>query len=92
MKRVHLIGVAGTGMGAFAGLLKQAGHDVRGSDSNVYPPMSDKLRDWGIEVRTPYATANLEPPADLYVVGNVIRRDNPEATAVRERQLPASSF
>lgn len=88
----HLVGIAGTGMGAFAGLLKQAGYAVRGSDMNVYPPMSDKLRDWDIEVRTPYAAENLDPPPDLVVIGNVIRRENPEATAVRERGLPQASF
>lgn len=88
----HLIGIAGTGMGAFAGLLKQAGYEVRGSDENVYPPMSDKLAEWGIEVRTPYAPENLDPPCDLVVVGNVIRKDNVEATAMRERGLPHASF
>jgi UDP-N-acetylmuramate: L-alanyl-gamma-D-glutamyl-meso-diaminopimelate ligase len=90
--KIHLIGVAGTGMGAFAGLLKQAGHDVRGSDENVYPPMSDKLKDWGIEVRTPYAAQNLEPPVDLVVVGNVVKKDNVEATAARDGKLNQASF
>jgi UDP-N-acetylmuramate: L-alanyl-gamma-D-glutamyl-meso-diaminopimelate ligase len=92
MKRIHLIGVAGTGMGAFAGLLKQAGYEVRGSDENVYPPMSDRLAEWGIEVRTPYAPENLEPQADVVIVGNVIKKDNPEATAMRERGLEHVSF
>ena len=53
VRRVHLVGVAGTGMGAFAGMLKAAGYVVTGSDENVYPPMSDMLREWGIEVFTP---------------------------------------
>ncbi len=44
VRRVHLIGVAGTGMGSFAGMLKAAGHEVTGSDENVYPPMSDMLK------------------------------------------------
>ena len=88
----HLIGIAGTGMGAFAGLLKQAGHQVRGSDQNVYPPMSDQLDAWGIDVRTPYAAQNLEPAPDLVVVGNVIRRANAEASAMRDLQLPHASF
>lgn len=92
MKSVHLIGVAGTGMGAFAGLLKSAGYDVRGSDEGVYPPMSDKLKDWGIEVRTPYAPENLDPAPDLVVVGNVVRKDNVEAVAMRDRHLHHASF
>lgn len=91
-KSIHLIGVAGTGMGAFAGLLKQAGYVVRGSDENVYPPMSDKLADWHIEARTPYAAANLQPPADLVVVGNVVKKDNVEAVAMREQNLVHASF
>lgn len=93
VRRVHLVGVAGTGMGAFAGMLKAAGYEVTGSDENVYPPMSDMLREWGIEVFTPYSADNLDrAQPDLVIIGNVIRRVNPEATAVRERRLPQMSF
>ena len=93
VRRVHLVGVAGTGMGAFAGMLKAAGHEVSGSDQNVYPPMSDMLRAWGIPVLTPYAPSNLDTvKPDLVVIGNVIRRVNPEATEVRARRLPQMSF
>ena len=93
IERIHLVGVAGTGMGAFAGMLKAAGYTVTGSDENVYPPMSDMLREWGIEVFTPYAPENLDrAKPDLVIIGNVIRRVNPEATAVRERGLRQMSF
>jgi UDP-N-acetylmuramate: L-alanyl-gamma-D-glutamyl-meso-diaminopimelate ligase len=93
VRRVHLVGVAGTGMGAFAGMLKAAGHEVTGSDQNVYPPMSDMLRGWAIPVLTPYDPANLDlVKPDLVVIGNVIRRVNPEATEVRARRLPQMSF
>ncbi|HKN68578.1 MAG TPA: Mur ligase family protein [Gemmatimonadaceae bacterium] len=93
VKRIHLVGVAGTGMGSFAGMLKAAGYDVTGSDANVYPPMSDMLRAWGIDVMTPYAAENLDRARpDLVIIGNVIRRENPEATAVRERRIPQMSF
>src|SRR5512138_2287840 len=93
VKRVHLIGVAGTGMGSFAGMLKAAGYDVSGSDENVYPPMSTQLERWGIEVMTPYAAANLDRARpDLVVVGNVVRSVNPEATAMRDRGLLHVSF
>ncbi len=92
MASIHLIGICGTGMGSFAGLLKSVGHDVRGSDQAPYPPMSDKLASWGIEVRTPYAAENLDPPPDLVVVGNAIRKTNPEAQAVLQRELPYTSF
>ena len=89
--RIYLLGIAGTGMGSFAGLLRKAGHEVKGSDENVYPPMSDKLREWGIPTFTPYAAANLKD-LDLAVVGNVIRADNVEAKAVRRLGIPQMSF
>src|SRR4029079_2141289 len=67
--------------------------EVTGSDANVYPPMSDMLREWGIQVLTPYAPENIDVPRpDLVIIGNVIRRVNPEATAVRERRIPQMSF
>jgi UDP-N-acetylmuramate: L-alanyl-gamma-D-glutamyl-meso-diaminopimelate ligase len=93
VKRIHLIGVAGTGMGSFAGMLKAAGHEVTGSDENVYPPMSTQLERWGIEVLTPYRAENLDRARpDLVVVGNVVRAVNPEAVAMREHGLPHVSF
>ena len=91
--RIYLLGIAGTGMGSFAGLLRAAGHEVAGSDENVYPPMSDKLAEWKITTYTPYAATNLEKgQIDLAVVGNVIRADNVEAKAVRRRGIPHMSF
>ena len=82
------MGVGGTGMGSFAGMLKAAGYEVTGSDENVYPPMSDMLKAWGIPALTPYRPENLdEARPDLVIMGNVIRKVNPEATAVRERGL-----
>jgi UDP-N-acetylmuramate: L-alanyl-gamma-D-glutamyl-meso-diaminopimelate ligase len=80
-------------MGSFAGLLRKAGHEVAGSDENIYPPMSDKLAEWKITTYTPYSAANLErEKIDLAVVGNVIRADNVEAKAVRRRGIPHMSF
>lgn len=93
VRRVHVLAVAGTGMGAFAGLLREAGYEVTGSDQNVYPPMSEKLPDWGIEVMQGFKPENLdEARPDLVIVGNVVRKVNPEATAMRERGLPHASF
>jgi UDP-N-acetylmuramate: L-alanyl-gamma-D-glutamyl-meso-diaminopimelate ligase len=92
-RRIHLVGVGGTGMGSFAGMLKAAGYTVTGSDENLYPPMSTMLETWGIQAMTPYSPANLDAAKpDLVIIGNVIRRVNPEATAVRERKLPQMSF
>jgi UDP-N-acetylmuramate: L-alanyl-gamma-D-glutamyl-meso-diaminopimelate ligase len=93
VRRVHLIGVCGTGMGSFAGMLKAAGHEVTGSDENVYPPMSTQLDRWGIEAMTGYRPENLDRARpDLVIVGNVIREANPEAAAMRARGLPHLSF
>lgn len=89
---IYLMGIGGTGMGAFAGLLKQKGHRVFGSDSAVYSPMREKLMEWGIEFKTPYQAENVPETCDLVIIGNVIRKDNPEALAVREKKLPHDSF
>ena len=61
IRRVHLLGVAGSGMGSFAGMLKARGYSVSGSDTDVYPPMSEMLRAWGIEVLTPVSYTHLTP-------------------------------
>lgn len=78
---VHMIGVAGTGMGALAGLLRSAGHHVTGSDTAFYPPIGPALLQWGVETKQGWDPANLEPRPDLVVIGNVCRRDNVEARA-----------
>ena len=83
---IHLIGVCGTGMGAFAGLLKQAGHRVTGSDTAFYAPMGDALRNWGIETRTGFDAAHLEPPPDLVVVGEA--EDGRQAAALSASLKP----
>ena len=89
---VHLIGVAGTGMGALAGLLQQAGHRVTGSDVAFYPPMGDALARWGIETRRGWDPANVADRPDLVVVGNVCRKDNPEARAAIDGGLRTTSM
>ncbi|UCG14550.1 MAG: UDP-N-acetylmuramate:L-alanyl-gamma-D-glutamyl-meso-diaminopimelate ligase [Deltaproteobacteria bacterium] len=81
IRTIHLIGICGTGMGSLAAMLQEAGYKVRGSDENVYPPMSTFLASRNIPVMEGYRPQNLEPPPDLVVVGNVVRRDNPEAAA-----------
>ncbi|MGE0785642.1 MAG: UDP-N-acetylmuramate--L-alanine ligase [Sandaracinaceae bacterium] len=89
---VHLIGVAGTGMGSLAGLLRAAGHRVTGSDRAFDPPMGPALERWGVETIVGYDAKNLEPAPDLVVVGNVCRKDHPEAAAAIERGLRVSTF
>ncbi len=81
--KVHVMGVGGTAMAAIAGMFRERGCEVRGSDgAPPYPPMSDVLNRLGIPVMAPYAPANLDWGPDLVIVGNVIRRTNPEAEAL----------
>src|SRR5512135_138881 len=91
-QHIHLLGICGTGMAALAGILKEQGYQVSGSDEHAYPPMSTFLEGLGIRVQNGYAAANLEPRPDLAVVGNVIRRDNPEAQALLASNLPRLSM
>ncbi len=92
MQHIHLLGICGTGMAALAGILKEQGYRVSGSDEHAYPPMSTFLEGLGIAVQNGYAPANLEPRPDLAVVGNVIRRDNPEAQALLNTDIPRLSL
>ncbi|MFT5431594.1 MAG: UDP-N-acetylmuramate: L-alanyl-gamma-D-glutamyl-meso-diaminopimelate ligase, partial [Myxococcota bacterium] len=91
-RRVHIMGVGGSAMGTFAGMLTAQGIEVRGSDAGCYPPMSDLLAGWGIEVMVGYRAENLDWNPDLVIVGNVIRAVNPEAVAMRDRGIPHVSF
>ncbi|HEY0991779.1 MAG TPA: UDP-N-acetylmuramate--L-alanine ligase [Kofleriaceae bacterium] len=90
--KVHLIGIGGTGMGAVAGLLSGSGHEVRGSDAAVYPPMSDQLAELGVPVMMPYSEDNLAWQPDLVVVGNVHSKDHIEVKAAEVRGIPLTSF
>jgi UDP-N-acetylmuramate: L-alanyl-gamma-D-glutamyl-meso-diaminopimelate ligase len=92
IRTIYLVGICGTGMGTLAAMLQEAGYQVQGSDENVYPPMSTFLTSRGIPIKDGYRAENLEPPPDLVVVGNVIRRDNPEAVATLEGGLSYCSM
>jgi UDP-N-acetylmuramate: L-alanyl-gamma-D-glutamyl-meso-diaminopimelate ligase len=91
-QRIHLIGVCGTAMATLAALLKRRGHEVQGSDQQVYPPMSDFLVAEGIKTFSGYAAANITDDIDLVVVGNAVSRGNPELETVLERKLRYSSL
>jgi UDP-N-acetylmuramate: L-alanyl-gamma-D-glutamyl-meso-diaminopimelate ligase len=87
MKRIHLIGVCGTAMATLAALLKHKGHDVRGSDLNIYPPMSTFLAEERIETLSGYRAEHITPDLDLVVVGNAVSRGNPEVEEVLDRKI-----
>ena len=92
MKNVHLIAACGVGMASLAGMLKEKGFRVTGSDANVYPPMSTQLAALGIPLLSPYASGNIPEDADLVVVGNAVTRENPEAREAVRRGIPALSM
>jgi len=79
-------------MGSFAGLLKAAGHDVRGSDEHVYPPMSTQLQTLGVPIFDGFRADNLDWAPEQVVVGNVCRKDHVEVLAAQARNLPLTSF
>jgi len=80
-RHVYLVAICGMGMGSFAGLLKEQGYQVTGSDKNVYPPMSTQLEEMGIKLLQGYNADNLSVRPDLVIVGNTVKKDNPEARA-----------
>ncbi|WP_169309173.1 UDP-N-acetylmuramate:L-alanyl-gamma-D-glutamyl-meso-diaminopimelate ligase [Desulforhopalus sp. IMCC35007] len=91
-EHIHIMGICGTGMAALAGMLKDSGYTITGSDSQVYPPMSGFLAQLQIPVSSGYGKENLNPTPDLVIVGNVITRKNPEAIALSGLDIPYLSF
>ena len=89
---IHLMGICGTAMASLAGLLKDRGFKVTGSDLNPYPPMSTQIEAMGIQIQRPYKKENLTPKPDLVVVGNVISANNDEAVEMKNLDLPFCSL
>jgi UDP-N-acetylmuramate: L-alanyl-gamma-D-glutamyl-meso-diaminopimelate ligase len=92
LKNVHLIAACGVGMASLAGMLKETGCRVSGSDANVYPPMSTQLESLGIRLASTYTAENIPADADLVVVGNAVSRGNPEAQEAVRRGVPTLSM
>jgi UDP-N-acetylmuramate: L-alanyl-gamma-D-glutamyl-meso-diaminopimelate ligase len=86
-QRFHFIGICGTAMGAVAAALRERGFKIGGSDESVYPPMSTFLEERGIELHSGYDKKNIPADADVVVIGNAMRRGNPEVEAVLNRKL-----
>jgi UDP-N-acetylmuramate: L-alanyl-gamma-D-glutamyl-meso-diaminopimelate ligase len=91
-KHIHLIGICGTAMASLAGMLKERGFRVTGSDAAAYPPMSDFLASLGIPVAQPFDSRNLMPRPDLVVVGNAISRGNVELEHILDERIPFCSL
>lgn len=89
---VHMMGICGTAMASLAGLLKDLGYHVTGSDSNPYPPMSTQIEAMGIKIQTPYKAENLNPKPNFVIVGNVISATNVEAQQMNTLQISYCSL
>jgi UDP-N-acetylmuramate: L-alanyl-gamma-D-glutamyl-meso-diaminopimelate ligase len=83
----HFLGICGTAMGSVAAALRERDFKVTGSDENVYPPMSIFLQAKGIALKEGYRAENIPADADVVVIGNAIKRGNPEVEAVLSRKI-----
>lgn len=92
IRRIHFIGICGTGMASLAVMLKERGFEITGSDEGVYPPMSNFLARKEISVFQGYDIRNLQAGPDLIIVGNALSRGNPEIEHVLNRRMPYFSF
>jgi len=86
--KIHILGICGTFMGGIALLAKQLGHQVSGSDTNVYPPMSTQLEQQGIKLCQGYDPEPLHCEPDLVVIGNALSRGNPAVEYTLDKDLP----
>src|SRR5438034_6750104 len=74
-------------MASAAAALQERGFKVSGSDENVYPPMSTFLQEKGIALKQGYRAENIPPDTDVVVIGNAMKRGNPEVEAVLNRKF-----
>jgi len=92
IRKIHFIGICGTGMASLAAMLKDRGYEITGSDEGVYPPMSDFLAQKEISVFQGYDIRNFRTDPELIVVGNALSRGNPEIEHMLNRRMPYFSF
>src|SRR6185503_4192208 len=91
--KIYLIGICGTAMASLAGMLREKGHSVCGSDSDVYPPMSDFLERLGIPIFKGYNAENIEKAKpELVVIGNALSRGNVEIEYVLDSNIRYASM
>ncbi len=88
---IHILGICGTFMGGLAQIAKELGHEVTGSDQNMYPPMSDELIKLSIDVMNGYEPEHLHSCPDLILVGNTLSRGNPAIEYMLNQRLPFMS-
>ncbi len=89
--KLHILGIAGTFMGGVAALARELGHEVEGSDQNIYPPMSTQLEQLGIALKQGYAPHQVSADCDAIMVGNALSRGNPAVEHVLDAGLRYTS-
>ncbi len=86
--RLHILGICGTFMGGLARLAKASGHQVTGSDADVYPPMSEQLHTAGITIHPGYQPEAIPKDVDQVIIGNALSRANPAVEYVLDNDIP----
>lgn len=86
--KLHILGICGTFMGGIAALARELGHEVEGSDSNVYPPMSTQLESLGIALKSGYLASHIDADTDQVIVGNALSRGNSAIEHVLDQRVP----
>jgi UDP-N-acetylmuramate: L-alanyl-gamma-D-glutamyl-meso-diaminopimelate ligase len=92
IESIYLIGIGGAAMAPLAGMLRERGYQVTGSDVGVFPPASTLLESLGISWREGFSEENLQPAPDLVVIGNALSRGNPEVEHVLDQKIPYRSL
>ncbi|MEX2353159.1 MAG: UDP-N-acetylmuramate:L-alanyl-gamma-D-glutamyl-meso-diaminopimelate ligase [Gammaproteobacteria bacterium] len=90
--KIHILGICGTFMGGLALLARELGHEVSGSDANIYPPMSTQLEQSGIRLYQDYGIESLQQEkADVHIIGNALSRGNAAVEYILNEGLAYSS-
>lgn len=92
IESIYLIGIGGAAMAPLAGMLKERGYRVTGSDAGVFPPASTLLESLGIPWHHGFSAEHLQPAPDLVVIGNALSRGNPEVEYVLDQRIPYRSL
>ncbi|MEJ7765480.1 MAG: Mur ligase domain-containing protein, partial [Acidimicrobiales bacterium] len=87
-RRVHIVGVTGTGMSAYASVLAEGGHHVSGSDASPDPAVAERLRSGGVVVHVGHDRANLPPGVEAVAASTAVPPENPELAEARRRCVP----